>query len=136
MLMNLSNICCPITCIRRMDCTNTMFERSNITFQLEKTPLSLPLVHRAALCCRPSTTPGEGEAMHRETVEISLKDKTPCGVPQDSLVSLAGSKSLFFLHTMKYRISVSHGPGDGNWGAELARCQLHSSSSVSCSPLT
>lgn len=64
--------------------------------------------------------------MHRETVEINLKDKTPCGVPQDSLVSLAGSKSFFFLYTMKYNVSVSQGPGHGNWGC--TRCQLHSSS--------
>lgn len=103
--------------------TNTTFERSGITFQLEKTT---PSSASGAQSCRPSAAPGEGEAVHRETVEINLKDKTPCGVPQDSLVSLAGSKSFFFLYTMKYNVSVSQGPGHGNWGC--ARCQLHSSS--------
>lgn len=103
--------------------TITTFERSNVTFALEKAALPLPLVRRAALCCRPSITQEEGEVMHGETVESSLKDKTGRGVTQDRLVCLADSKSFFLLHTKKYCISMNHGPGDGNWGC--ARCQLH-----------
>lgn len=63
--------------------------------------------------------------MHGETAEIRVKDKAPCGVPQDRLTPPSWQQNSSFLHTTKHHISETHGPGDGNWGAEL--CQTPAS---------